>query len=368
MSIPISDIDNLADISRYQKINDNEILILADIENSTEAVANGAYKNINISTTQCIAALRKTCKSACKIQHGGDGFVLVTPIDNLIKIAGVMTSMRQQILEDFSLNMRCAIWNSSELDNIGVNLHYSSFTFDGGNPQWQFHSNNLGKLERLMRDGVNSVYKRSAKENPDLSGFRCDFVPISKEGGWFGCFIIDFSQTEMTERFISIRKISELIGSISHNETICPIDVQDLIWQTDRVELAKLTERTAHYRYRLNFDFIFRFFNRFGLHWNKRCGALLFNKLHKLPLSLDFIKYDGQLKFIVCVPDDRKNDFSQELNNLSKHHHFTVGSHWSSRVVITCSVDSKDGNLHFIDGEDGGFTLASKQLKKRLKL
>ena len=132
------------------------------------------------------------------------------------------------------------------------------------------------------------------------------------------------------------------------------------------MELAKLKERTAHYGYRLNFDFIFRFFNRFGLHWNKRCGALLFNKLHKLPLSLDFIKYDGQLKFIVCVPDDRKNDFSQELNNLSKHHHFTVGSHWSSRVVITCSVDSKDGNLHFIDGEDGGFTLASKQLKKLL--
>ncbi|MDA9121375.1 DUF3095 family protein [Flavobacteriales bacterium] len=366
MSIPISDIDNLADISRYQKINDNEILILADIENSTEAVANGAYKNINISTTQCIAALRKTCKSVCKIQHGGDGFVLVTPIDNLIKIAGVMISMRQQILEDFSLNMRCAIWNSSELDNLGVNLHYSSFTFDGGNPQWQFHSNNLGKLERLMRDGVNSVYKRSAKENPDLSGFRCDFVPISKEGGWFGCFIIDFSQTEMTERFISIRKISELIGSISHNETICPIDVQDLIWQTDRVELAKLTERTAHYRYRLNFDFIFRFFNRFGLHWNERWGSLLFNKLHKLPLSLDFIKYDGQLKFIVCVPDDRKSDFSQELNTLSNYHHFTVGSHWSSRAVITCSVDSKDGNLHFIDGEDGGFTLASKQLKKLL--
>ena len=366
LNISLSDVDNLADISRYQKINDEEILILADIENSTNAIVNGKYKNVNISTTQCIAAVRKTCEKPLKIQHGGDGFILVAHVSDLFKIAGIMTEMREQILEDFNLNMRCAFWNSSELGRLSVSLHYSSFAFDGGNLQWQFHSNDIQKLEQLMRDGANSIYKLLEKEKPDITGFRCDFAPLSKEGASYGCCIVDFSSMDLTERFISIRKILELIVTANQNGFAPPFKTNDLVWQTDKSELIGFATRTIYYRYRVLFGFVYRIFNRVGLHWSNRWSASLFQNLHRLPLSTDFIKYDGQLKFIVCISDRHKETFLNGLNSLSKHYQFKVGFHWSSRAVITCSVNLENGNLHFIDGEDGGLTLASKQLKKLL--
>lgn len=368
LNFSLSALVNLADISRYQKIGNEEILILADIENSTEAVANGKYKNVNISTTQCIASIRYACGKPLKIQHGGDGFVLIAHVSDMFKIAGTMTEMRDQILEDFNLKIRCAYWNSSELNRLNVSIHYHSFSFNGGNQQWQFHSNDIHKLEQLMREGDKSIYKLLAREKPDMNGFRCDFTPLFREGASYGCGIIDFSLMDLTERFISIRKILELIVATNENHLEPPFTIKELVWQTDKYELKTLAARTDHYRTRILFDFVYHWINKLGLHWNSKWSPMLFKDLHKLPLSVDFIKYDGQLKFIVCIADTNKDRFYHELNSLAELYNFKIGFHWSEKAVITCSVSSEEGNMHFIDGEDGGLTLASRQLKKLLSV
>jgi hypothetical protein len=44
------------------------------------------------------------------------------------------------------------------------------------------------------------------------------------------------------------------------------------------------------------------------------------------------------------------------------------GMHLSGSALITCMVKSYGGNhVHFVDGADGGYALAAKQLKSQLK-
>jgi hypothetical protein len=43
------------------------------------------------------------------------------------------------------------------------------------------------------------------------------------------------------------------------------------------------------------------------------------------------------------------------------------GLHRSDSALVTCFVRSYDGDhVHFIDGSDGGYALAAKQLKSQL--
>ena len=42
--------------------------------------------------------------------------------------------------------------------------------------------------------------------------------------------------------------------------------------------------------------------------------------------------------------------------------------HTSETALMTCVIDGYDGNhVHFVDGADGGYALAAKQLKAQLK-
>jgi hypothetical protein len=44
------------------------------------------------------------------------------------------------------------------------------------------------------------------------------------------------------------------------------------------------------------------------------------------------------------------------------------GTHKSREALVTCIVQSYNGNhLHFVDGSDGGYALAARQLKQQLK-
>ncbi len=44
------------------------------------------------------------------------------------------------------------------------------------------------------------------------------------------------------------------------------------------------------------------------------------------------------------------------------------GIHTAKSTILTCLITNYDGNhVHFVDGADGGYALAAKQLKSELK-
>ena len=80
----------------------------------------------------------------------------------------------------------------------------------------------------------------------------------------------------------------------------------------------------------------------------------------------DFRKYDEQLRMVIdCEPSMRdriKNYLEREKSSLY------FGIHESDSALMTCFVESlEDGHhIHFIDGSDGGYAMAAKQLKSQM--
>jgi hypothetical protein len=358
----MTSLSDVADISRYHAMASTEVLVLADIENSTQAISQGKYQEVNMFITQCIAALRKGCLvQQLKIQHGGDGFVLVAHLSEFDKISGIMSEMRNQLKMEMGLNIRCSGWKAIDLDKAGFSMYYSSCSHNGGNLQWQFHSEHMEQLEKLMKAGALSMFQSLINEKPNISGFRCDFVPIESKNTSFACCVVNFLQTDLADRFIVMRKVLSLVGTHAVNGLQPPISLNDLNWLTDKSTLDKLAKKSSYYWMRSLTNFWFNWMNRTGFHWNKHWSNTFFKDLTLLPLSVDFMKYDGQLKFVVSVPESKKTSFVESLRGNDA---IEFGLHWSDQAVITCSVDGERGNLHFIDGSDGGLTIAANQLKE----
>ncbi|MCJ2541500.1 DUF3095 family protein [Synechococcus bigranulatus str. 'Rupite'] len=60
---------------------------------------------------------------------------------------------------------------------------------------------------------------------------------------------------------------------------------------------------------------------------------------------------------------------TQYLETRFRQGELAYGIHISDRALLTCLVFERDGRqVHFVDGADGGYALAARDLKTRLNL
>jgi hypothetical protein len=80
------------------------------------------------------------------------------------------------------------------------------------------------------------------------------------------------------------------------------------------------------------------------------------------------MKFENALKIIMDVSVEKKERLQAYLEELYDAGKIFYGMHLSGSAVITCLVFSYEkGHFQFVDGVDGGYTLAAKQLKKQIK-
>lgn len=88
-----------------------------------------------------------------------------------------------------------------------------------------------------------------------------------------------------------------------------------------------------------------------------------------MPQHSDYRKFDDMLHMIVDCTSAQAHDLAIYLKNARKEGLLAYGLHQSDDALMTCYVESvRDGDhIHFIDGGNGGYALAAKQLKAQLK-
>jgi hypothetical protein len=83
----------------------------------------------------------------------------------------------------------------------------------------------------------------------------------------------------------------------------------------------------------------------------------------------DFRKFDDILRMVVDCSASQAASIRALFDDLRAQGKVSFGVHESSAALMTCFVyDVKDGkHIHFVDGENGGYCMAAKQLKAQLK-
>jgi hypothetical protein len=84
--------------------------------------------------------------------------------------------------------------------------------------------------------------------------------------------------------------------------------------------------------------------------------------------NTDFQKFDDALRMVRDMSKDETQKLDRYLQDRFVEGKLAYGMHISDDALITCMVKSYEGDhVHFVDGADGGYALAAKQLKAQLK-
>ncbi|MEL6333857.1 MAG: DUF3095 family protein, partial [Cyanobacteria bacterium J06626_26] len=78
----------------------------------------------------------------------------------------------------------------------------------------------------------------------------------------------------------------------------------------------------------------------------------------------DYQKIDDALRMVISGTSSQTNKLETFLEQQRQDGTLIYGMHVSDRALMTCMfMGRRDHHIHFIDGADGGYALAARNLK-----
>jgi hypothetical protein len=122
---------------------------------------------------------------------------------------------------------------------------------------------------------------------------------------------------------------------------------------------------TAHFFKSLYESVAGRFYFKYNLEINNLKGK---EYLEQVIAYSDTLTIDGRLNTIVSGTKENRLQLLDYLKQQEKDGKLLFGHHVSKESIMTCYIENRDSkHIHFIDGSNGGYTEAAKELKPKLK-
>jgi len=82
----------------------------------------------------------------------------------------------------------------------------------------------------------------------------------------------------------------------------------------------------------------------------------------------DFRKFDDTLRAVLDMTAEEHSRLREILEAEREAGRVYYGTHAAPAALMTCAVrDRRDNHVHFVDGADGGYALAARELKAQVK-
>ena len=110
------------------------------------------------------------------------------------------------------------------------------------------------------------------------------------------------------------------------------------------------------------------FENFLGLVLTKYSIGLWGNYKNRIIKTTDTEKFDDMLRMVITTTKKQSLKLENYLQKEYENNNLVYGIHKSNSALMTCLIFQRHGkHIHFVDSSNGGYALASKELKNRLK-
>jgi hypothetical protein len=359
----------LSDPANYHEAPADWLVVLSDVRGSTVAIEAGRYKDVNIvGASAIIAILNAVGRAPIPYVFGGDGATLLVPPGMRAAVTEALLGARQAARDKFGLELRIGIVPLADLAPSGQAVRVAKFAVSDDFSLAMFGGGGLSQAEHLL--------KKSPAPNPyllegepldpgDFTGLECRWQPMpAKKGEILSVLVRALSPDRAVELGTYREIIEELEAIVGRVESASPV--------------AQPPRRLASTPGQLRAEHQLRGGSLFRLWLNTLAGKLFFalnlkvfgvdwGKYRKeVARNSDFWKYDDVLRFVIDVTPAQKRALTACLESRSLKGQVVFGIHSSREALMTCLVFSHQGNhVHFIDGGDGGYAMAAKQMKEQ---
>ncbi|MCW3111115.1 MAG: hypothetical protein JWQ09_5621 [Segetibacter sp.] len=349
-------------------------IIITDVKNSTAAVNAGKHNDVNlVAASSIIAAINVAKKNDVDIPFffTGDGATIMVP-EYLLKDVMVGLNVHNiNSMKNFDLQMHLGCISVQDIKDAGHFLQIAKVQFGKNLSKPVVIGDGLKYAEKMIKYAAKDQDENIDDPNIlNLEGLECrwDKVKPPLEENEVVCYLIEASdpQKQMEVYGSVLRKIEEIFGPLEERNPLSVDRLKLLVtFQKIRGEiLAKFGRwKAADFIATFLKTFIGRFFIRYNLKINNIPGQ---EYLRQVISNADILTIDGRINTIISGKKEKRLQFIQYLSEQEKIGKLVYGHFISKESVITCYIENRDSkHIHFVDGSDGGYTEASKELKMK---
>lgn len=366
--------------NNFLPVPDDWFLLITDIAGSTKAIAEGHYKDVNTAGgLTAIAVANVYGHMDFPFVFGGDGVTFLLPLQYLFPIRSAIADTIGKVRQAYNLELRAGIVPVQVLYERGAKLYVSKFNASPHYNQCSIYGEGLELAEKWIKSGQDESFLVRETEKiteADFTGFTCRWQDIPSSKGEVISLILQPTQKEYEKASKIVSRVLNFIRTeFGEEKDYHPIQTGNL--KTDDGPYLK-NEALAHSGGKKGIRYYLRlfkiWFEVFAVRLSMKFQLPLKSGHYELKrlkdyqvMSADFRKFDGTLKMVLNSSMKNRIALEQYLDDLSLEGKIQYGIHISNRSLMTCILKAGESQeVHFVDGAEGGFALASKMLKEKL--
>ncbi len=359
---------SLMEPSLYASLPDDWTVGVADIVESTKAIAEARYKAVNMAGAAVIAAVTNALEGReFPFAFGGDGASFAVAPEDLDRARDALAATATWVRDDLDLVMRVALVPVTAIRAQGLDVRVARYGPSANLSYAMFSGGGLGWAEAAMKRGEFAVPAAPPGTQPDLSGLSCRFEEIpSARGLILSVMVVPARDADQFAFRKVIEDIIELVERSPDAGRPVPPGGPPLRWPPQGLEYearaargGPLFRRRVYVLGRTLFAYVIM---RFGI----KVGGFK-PKLYTQQVveNSDFRKYDDGLRMILDCTEELERALTAHLAAAAENGVVRYGLHRQDAAMMTCFTPSamRSDHVHFIDGARGGYASAATALK-----
>jgi hypothetical protein len=380
-SLPIhAGFEAIADPRSFTPLPDDWIVAIADLVDSTGAIARGLWKDVNLLGASAIVAVRNAVQPIeVPYVFGGDGATLCIPASARDAASEALRATLQIAERQFGLMLRAALVPLTELRARGVDVRVARYRASSSYVQAAFSGGGVQLAERLAKHAeLGRAFRLAAPQETllgDFSGLECRWSDIASPREEIATWLVQALHADEATRARTYAEVLELFratyGAPADAHPIAPHHLRLTLSGAKLAREAKVQgpgdSRFARFRRLLVMraeNLLGRLCMRFGL---RAAGVAWGEYRDEVRANTDYRKFDDVLREVLAGTRAQRAELVSHLEHRRAAGELAYGVHASSHALMTCLVFERAGtHVHFVDGRDGGYAMAALELKRQL--
>jgi Protein of unknown function (DUF3095) len=359
---------SLMDPALYSPLPDDWSIGIADIVESTRAIAEKRYKAVNMAGAAVIAAVTNALEGReFPFVFGGDGASFAVAPDDLERAREALAATATWVKEDLDLAMRVALVPVRAVRAQGLDVRVARFGPSANLSYAMFSGGGLGWAEAAMKRGEFAVPAAASGTQPDLTGLSCRFEEIPSVRGLILSVLVVPARDADPKAF---RQLIEDVIALSERSPDAgrpvPPGGPPLRWPPAGVEYEARAAREGSLFKRRAFVLANTLFAYLVMRFGITVGGFVPKTyVQQVVENSDFRKYDDGLRMILDCTPELERALTQRLATAASAGIARYGLHRQDAAMMTCFTPSalRSDHVHFIDGARGGYASAATALK-----
>lgn len=359
---------SLMDPALYSPLPDDWCVGVADIVESTKAIAQRRYKAVNMAGAAVIAAVTNALEGReFPFVFGGDGASFaVSPYDRE-RAHDALAATAAWVEDDLDLVMRVALVPIAAIRAQGLDVRVARFGPSPNLSYAMFSGGGLGWAEAALKRGEFAVPAASPGTQPDLTGLSCRFEEIPSTRGIILSVLVVPSRDADPRAFR--RLIEDVIALVERSPEAgrpVPPGGPALRWPPAGVEFEARARRGGSLSKRRAAVLAHTLFAYLIMHFGIKVGGFVPQAyVRQVVENSDFRKYDDGLRMVLDCTPELERELTQRLTAAASAGIARYGMHRQDAAMMTCFTPSalRSDHVHFIDGARGGYASAATALK-----